>query len=322
LGAPYIRFEHGHGVSANEPKLLGGQLCVWNDNLGIGYDEYEVYNAMKLAAQVMAEKMWSGTTGVSWDSFLATVKKTGNAPGTNLERIIPVPGNVAAGKTAYASSVETNSAFTPDLAVDSKKLTHWSSGKTDNEWIYVDLGRQYDVNRVALSWSGRYYRAFAKSYKIQTTDDPTAWRDVYTTTSGNGNTDEISFPLTKCRYIRMLASARNDATQGYGLAEFEIYSPTMICNGIMSATRSFGTVRTIFKVFGNGFRIPRALAGAQTRITLWSLNGKKLGEMVVPAQRAVVTLQDLTGNRISGITIVKAERIHHRSSLNNHATPH
>lgn len=124
--------------------------------------------------------------------------------------------NVALNKNVTASSAEA-----PDLegqgAVDGVYITRWSSQGADPQWISVDLGLSYGIARVILNWEA----AYAKSYKIQTSNDGVSWKDVYSTASGNGGVDDIPLAAT-ARYIRMHGTQRG-TPWGYSLFEFCVY---------------------------------------------------------------------------------------------------
>lgn len=129
-------------------------------------------------------------------------------------------GNLAQGKPAY-SSTNDDPTRTPDQAVDGNYSTRWSSGQFDDSWIYVDLGATYDIGEVVLEWEA----AYAKSYKLQVSDDASTWTDVYSTTGGQGGRESISVDA-RGRYVRMLGSERvvvNGSKWGYSLYEFEVY---------------------------------------------------------------------------------------------------
>jgi len=140
-------------------------------------------------------------------------------PGTlalNPDRVV----NVALGKTATASSVETGTTgLEPDKAVDGVFNSRWSSQNSDPQWIAVDLGVSRDIVRVILNWEA----AYAKSYKIQVSNNGTDWTDVYSTTSGNGVTDNIPLNVN-ARYVRMYGTERGNTAWGYSLYEFGVYS--------------------------------------------------------------------------------------------------
>lgn len=123
---------------------------------------------------------------------------------------------ISQGKTATASSQESG-ALAPAYAVDGVGNTRWASAETNSEWIRIDLGRQYRATRVLLTWEA----AYASGYKIQMSDDASTWWDAYTTTTGNGSTDDLNIDESG-RYIRMLGTQRATAW-GYSLWEFQVY---------------------------------------------------------------------------------------------------
>jgi hexosaminidase len=132
----------------------------------------------------------------------------------------PTPGsstNLALNRPVVASSIETAS-FPAVYAVDGNLGTRWSSAKTDNEWIYVDLGSTFTISRVLLNWES----AYGKGYNLQTSNDAVNWTTIFTTTTGNGGIDDLIGLSGSGRYVRMLGT--NRATHyGYSLWEFEVY---------------------------------------------------------------------------------------------------
>ncbi|TCN27510.1 beta-N-acetylglucosaminidase domain-containing protein [Mesobacillus foraminis] len=135
---------------------------------------------------------------------------------TFLERAINGK-NLAEGKKAAASSSEV-SWLTLDLAVDGNNNTRWASLYTDDQWISVDLGQVYAIDKVKLYWES----AYGKQYKIQVSKDGSQWMDVYTELNSNGETDEIQFPAVEARYVKMQGIKRS-SSWGYSLYEFSVY---------------------------------------------------------------------------------------------------
>jgi hypothetical protein len=126
--------------------------------------------------------------------------------------------NLALNKTATASSQE-HTALNAGMAIDGDTSTRWASNEgADPQWIYVDLGESYDINRVKLNWED----AYGKSYKIQVSDDTIAWTDIYSTTTGNGGIDDLIGLSGTGRYVRMYGTERG-TDYGYSLWEFEVY---------------------------------------------------------------------------------------------------
>jgi hypothetical protein len=159
----------------------------------------------------------------------ATSTADGNIKGTAAVTVsdgTPVPsGNLALGRPAVGSSQEA-AQFSPDKAVDGNGLTRWASAAgVDPQWLYVDLGASYPVDRVVLHWE----RAYGKAYQIQVTTDAsitagTVWTTVVNQANGDGGIDDIGLSTpVNARYVRVYGTQRG--TQwGYSLWELEVFA--------------------------------------------------------------------------------------------------
>ncbi|QFZ22148.1 discoidin domain-containing protein [Saccharothrix syringae] len=128
--------------------------------------------------------------------------------------------NAALNAPVTASSVETGSPFTAASAVDGNPGTRWSSAFGDPQWLRVDLGTTREVCGATLTWEA----AYATAYQVQVSADGNAWTTVFSTTTGTGGTQDITFTGTG-RYVRLYATAR--ATQyGVSLWEFAVRTGT------------------------------------------------------------------------------------------------
>ena len=148
--------------------------------------------------------------------WIQTANAESSNPGTP-----PASSNLALNQPAVASSVE-NGTLGAANAVDGSTGTRWASAEgADPQWIYVDLGAEYPIDHVVLKWEA----AYAQAYQIEVSSDASTWSPVFTTTSGNGATDDITFAPTTARYVRMYGTQRATA-YGYSLWEFEVYGVT------------------------------------------------------------------------------------------------
>ncbi|MGI6119658.1 MAG: discoidin domain-containing protein [Desulfosporosinus sp.] len=145
---------------------------------------------------------------------------------------VPDTTLVSLNKIATASSSEAGS-VTPDKAVDGNYSTRWSSLYTDSQWICVDLGAETNIKRVVLNWEA----AYGRSYKIQTSNDAQTWTDIYSTTNGDGGTDDLTDLNGSGRYVRMLGIQRGTA-YGYSLWEFSIYKSNYVTSSIEASGAS------------------------------------------------------------------------------------
>src|SRR5690606_20767307 len=124
--------------------------------------------------------------------------------------------NLALNKPVIASTSE-GASHGPSKAVDGNPSTRWASAQTENNWISVDLGSQYTINKVILNWEP----AYAKGYEIQFSNDNSNWSTAYSTQNGDGGVDEISVS-GNARYVRMNGLKRA-TSWGYSLWDFEVY---------------------------------------------------------------------------------------------------
>jgi hypothetical protein len=143
-------------------------------------------------------------------------------------------------------------------------LSRWTSLASDPQWIYVDLGATSTIDRVRLYWDA----AYGKSYRIDVSNDLTAWQTVYSTTTGDGGLDEITFASTSARYVRMYGTGRG-TTGGYSIFEFEVYgtggvtitpapTPTPLPDGTQYLSGGNWKVQRSSFVPGNGPQIASA----------------------------------------------------------------
>lgn len=164
--------------------------------------------------------------------------QTGGKMFSHALTITPPLADVALGKKAVASSEENDGTKT-ESAFDGSAETRWGSDKTDNEWIYVDLGEDTYVSRVVLNWQVAHASAFeiqlatsgcrmtehtGKYHNGQHTvavpaDDQWSTR-IDCTASGTG-LQEIAVAGIG-RYVRM-KGVRRATEWGYSLYEFRVH---------------------------------------------------------------------------------------------------
>jgi hypothetical protein len=132
--------------------------------------------------------------------------------------------NLALNKTVYASS-STNG--DPGAVNDGDNGTRWASRSNDDEWIYVDLGKEEVVNGVGLNWED----AYAKTFKIQVSNDAKKWNDVYVTNEGRPGEQHISFVENIARYVRVQGVERG-TYWGDSLWNFEVYQGDVASEGL------------------------------------------------------------------------------------------
>ncbi|HEX6232807.1 MAG TPA: ricin-type beta-trefoil lectin domain protein [Jiangellaceae bacterium] len=161
-----------------------------------------------------------------------------------------VKRDLAQGRPVRVSS--SKSGYEGSKAVDGSMSTRWLSASSDPQWLRVDLGMTHRVNRVLLNWDA----AYGKTYRIQVSTDGSTWRTVYSTTTGNGGTDHITFSHTAARYVRVYGTARATSS-GYSLWEIGV----------------FGDIGIITGVGGKCVDVARSSTADGSKILLWGCHG-------------------------------------------------
>ncbi len=123
------------------------------------------------------------------------------------------------GKPATASSLESSS-FPAGAAFDGNLTsTRWASKEgAGAQWLRVDLGASASLTRVKLSWEA----AYAKAYTIEVSADGTTWTSIFSTTTGNGATDDLTGLNGTGRFVRVTGTVRG-TPYGYSLFEMQVF---------------------------------------------------------------------------------------------------
>ena len=168
---------------------------------------------------------WTGVVAGSY-TISAVATDNANASTTSAAIAISVTGttgtNLALNKNATPSTILGGN--TANNAVDGNSNSRWESAFADPQWIYVDLGAVYDVNRIKITWEN----AMAKDYRIEVSNDINNWGTPVKTVTGNA-TAINDWSLTGTgRYVRIYGTAR---TTGYGYSIFELEVYGTLNNG-------------------------------------------------------------------------------------------
>ncbi|MEV0385113.1 discoidin domain-containing protein [Nonomuraea sp. NPDC050643] len=123
------------------------------------------------------------------------------------------------GRPVTASSTE-NAGTPASAAVDGDPGTRWSSQFSDPQWIQVDLGATATVSSVVLRWEA----AYATAFRVQISDNASAWTDLYSTATGPGGTQTLTVSGSG-RHVRVHGTTRATG-YGYSLWEFQVYGTT------------------------------------------------------------------------------------------------
>ena len=127
------------------------------------------------------------------------------------------PANLATSKPVTVSTTEAGTNIAAN-ATDGNYGTRWSSAYSDPQWIYVDLGANYDINQVKITWE----TAYATAYQIQISSDAANWTTVKAISGNTALINDNTGLSGTGRYVRIYGTAR--ATKyGYSIYELEVY---------------------------------------------------------------------------------------------------
>lgn len=131
--------------------------------------------------------------------------------------------NLALGKEAWASSKE-NGGLDATFAVDGKRDTRWGSLFQDDQWMIVDLGKEYKIVKVLIYWNNPAY-ATDYSVLLSRSGDEDSF-EAAATVSDYQRTDEPAEHLvdhTLARYVKVIGHKRS-TVYGTSIDEIEVYS--------------------------------------------------------------------------------------------------
>ncbi len=175
---------------------------------------------------------WESVPQNSYEIYAKAIGSDGvSVISTNLKQIRVLLPSVALHKPAECSAIESSS-YPVQNAFDGDFSTRWSTPFSDPQWILVDLQGNYRIDGVALFWE----TASGLAYTIDVSSDKNNWTTVYTTTSGKGGTEYISFPQIETRYVRMYGTKRS-TQYGYSLWEFQVHGDLVNPNSVSGSNK-------------------------------------------------------------------------------------
>lgn len=195
----------------------GAQINIGMNSGGNGNYTYQVKNLKQgdVVDYFFTYNPGQGALDTPWFTYIHGV--TQGTP-QNPDPTQPVVyEKISSGKAVVTSSNE-NESFNGDNIVDDNVSTRWSSAFSENEWIYIDLGKVTKVNKVILHWEA----AYGKNYEIQVSTDKINWNVTASVNNSDGGIDEIYFDSVSARYIRMQGIQRA-LPYGYSLYEMKVY---------------------------------------------------------------------------------------------------
>ena len=90
----------------------------------------------------------------------------------------------------------------PRLVLDSDPQTSWRSGElAPEQWLLLDFQKRREYGGLVIDWDLDLY---AKSYRVEISDDGENWSVAYASAAGNGGRSYVYLPDGESRYIRLV----------------------------------------------------------------------------------------------------------------------
>lgn len=148
----------------------------------------------------------------SFTSAIATVSPAASCGGTSTQ-------NLALNKPVTASSFIA-AGYEPYRIVDGNTTSsRWASAYSGNQWIQVDLGASYNINRVKLTWEA----AYAIAYQIQVSSNGSSWTTLRSVTGNSALVNDQTGLSGTGRYVRIYGTQKALPQWGFSLFELEAF---------------------------------------------------------------------------------------------------
>ncbi|HJP62420.1 MAG TPA: discoidin domain-containing protein, partial [Mucilaginibacter sp.] len=191
-----------------------------------------------------------------------------------------VKNDIAKDKPVTSSS-DAAPNFAASKITDDNFTTRWASGGTDPQWVYVDLGRSYNITGVTITWD---YNT-ARDFEVQTSTDAVNWTSVKSITGNISWFNDITLAGSG-RYLRIYCTAKN------GPANYSIYDLQ-----VRGTTGTPGAAKyniSNFTVYPNPTKGP---VSANFESTI--------------AQDIEITVTDLKGNQLQSVKLAQLLGAYH-----------
>jgi hypothetical protein len=213
------------------PCTVPGQPGTITGNTSVAAGSSQTYSIASVPnATSYTWTLPSGWSGSSTSTSITTTAGTAggtisvranNSCGSGTARSLSVSvaasgTNIALNKAVAVSSTEA-AGLEGSRAVDGNASTRWASAYADPQWIYVDLGQNYNLNRVRIVWEA----AYGRDYRIEASTNASTWSTLRTVSGNTALTNDWTVSGTG-RYVRIYGTARG--TQwGYSIFELQVF---------------------------------------------------------------------------------------------------
>lgn len=100
---------------------------------------------------------------------------------------------------------------------DKDMSTRWWIKKSNRQWLKLDLGGTYPIDKVDIHWHDLY----AEKYKIRVSKNGRYWKTVKVVRNSDGGLDSNTFETSEARFV--LIKCIRPAISGYSIYEVEVF---------------------------------------------------------------------------------------------------
>lgn len=122
---------------------------------------------------------------------------------------------------------------------DGNLETRWASAYQDNQWISFDFGKMRTMTKLIIRWE----QAYPPKYEILTSDDNENWKKLVLLENQKGGVNEVAFPETTCRYVKIIGIERVNPEWGISVWEIEPYGPSAANPGDVPIQEAFKSAK-------------------------------------------------------------------------------
>ena len=194
----------------------------------------------------------------------------GSVSGTALVATHAALTNLALHRTPVVSSTPNNGNVAANLT-DGDLGTRWESLQSDNQYIYVDLGKTYDVTNVNIVWEN----AYASTYEVQVSNDANTWNTISSQTKTSNAPDNLSVSGTG-RYLKLKLDTRALTLYGFSIYELQVYGyvdAASITTGTVKVAPANATALVGTQTPFQAYAFDANYDGGQAAASSWTVTG-------------------------------------------------
>lgn len=116
-----------------------------------------------------------------------------------------------------ASAADAEDGHKAENVGDKDLTSYWMTDRNHKQWLKLDLGGIYPVDKVDIYWHTQY----ADRYNIRVSKNGRYWKKVHDVSNGDGGYDSNAFNTREARFI--LIKCKSAVTTGFSIQEVEVF---------------------------------------------------------------------------------------------------